>query len=328
MEAGKKSVMKFIGMMIIYILLSALGIFSQEVTVLFPIFSLPFALYCMRNELTTAMHIIFHVTISVVIYLLMGNLYCILIYWVGAVIPTYIILYLYKKELPLPNIMMYTGLGLAIVVFVYFTIMKLVGVDFEVQFSAALDEMNRTFINTIDQALQMSLSAGTSTSDLQQAVSQMKEVITSGIEALKVLFAAIIVFHMVITSSITVMLFNAIARRKDKTLPYLREILEFRVSKVAVFLLMVCMLFSDFNLNVQGSILVLELNIMWFLMNLLQIAGTLGLIALVSRASLKSYIKILGYLGIIILFMVSPYVVMFFGCLDALFNYRKVKIVV
>ena len=328
MEAGKKSVVKFIGMMIIYILLTALGIFSQEVTVLFPIFSLPFALYCMRNELTTAMHGIFHVTISIVIYLLMGNLYCILIYGVGVVIPTYMILYLYKQELALPNMMMYTGLGLAAVVFVYFAIMKLVGVDFEIQFSAALDEVNQTFTNTMDQALQMNLTAGVSTSELQQAAMQMKEVVTSGIEALKALYAAIIVFHMVIASSITVMLLNAMARRKDKTLPRLREILEFRVSKAAVFLLMACMLLLDLNLNSQASILILELNIMWFLMNLLQIAGTLGLIGLVSHSSARFSIKILGYLAIIILFMVSPYIVMFFGCLDALFNYRKVKIVV
>lgn len=328
MEASKKSVMKFIGMMIIYILLSALGIFSQEVTVLFPIFSLPFALYCMRNKLTTTMHSVFHVTIGIVIYLLMGNLYSVLIYTVGVVVPTYIILFLYKQELSLPNIMIYTGLGLAAAVFGYFTIMKLVGIDFEMQFSAALDEMNRTFTNTMDQVLQMNLIEGSNTSELQQAAIQMKEVVASGIEALKALYAAIVVFHMVIVSSITVMLLNTIARRKNKELPPLREVLEFRVSKVAVLLLMACMLFSDLNTSMQGAILVLELNIMWFLMNLLQIAGTLGLIGLVSRTSAKVPIKVLGYLAIIILFMVSPYVVMFFGCLDALFNYRKVKIVV
>ena len=328
MEAGKKSVMKFIGVMIIYILLSALGIFSQGATVLFPTFSLPFALYCMRNKLSVNMHIIFHVIISIVIYLLMGSPYCILIYIVGVVIPTYMILFLYKQELSLPNIMMYTGLGLAAVVFGYFTVMKAVGIDFEVQFAAALDEMNRTFASTMDSALQMSMSAGTATSELQQAVKQVKVAISSSLEALKALYAAIIVFQMVIASSITVILFNAIARRKNKTLPRLREILEFRVSKVAVLLLMACMLFSDFNMNMQSSVLVLELNIMWFLMNLLQLAGTLGLIGLLSRTSVSTPIKVLGYIAIVILFMVSPYIVMFFGCLDAIFNYRKVKIVV
>lgn len=328
MEASKKNVMKFIGMILIYILLSALGIFGQEATVLFPIFSLPFALYCMRNKLTINMHIIFHIIISAVIYLLMGSPYCILIYIVGAVIPTYIILFLYKQELSLPNIMMYTGLGLAAVVFGYFAVMKAMGSDFEVQFAAVLDEMNHTFANTMDSALQISISAGTSTSELQQAVTQMKLAIASGIEALKALYAAIIVLQMVIASSVTVIIFNAIARRKDKTLPHLRELLEFRVSKVAVLLLMACMLFSDLNVNMQSSIIVLELNIMWFLMNLLQIAGTLGLIALLRRTSVSTPIKVLGYIAIGALFMFSPYIGMFFGCLDAIFNYRKVKIVV
>ncbi|MBU3805098.1 MAG: YybS family protein [Candidatus Cellulosilyticum pullistercoris] len=328
MEASKKNVTKFIGIMICYILLSALGIFSQEATVLFPIFSLPFALYCMRNKLTINMHLIFHIVVSTVIYLLTGSPYCILIYIVGVMIPSYVILFLYKQRLSLPNIMMYTGLGLAAVVFGYFAIMKAVGSDFEAQFAAALDEVSRTFASTMDSALQFSISAGTSTPDLQQAVTQMKMAVASGVEALKVLYAAIIVFQMVIASSVTVIIFNAIARRKDKTLPRLREILEFRVSKVAVLLLMGCMLVSDFSTNMQGPILVLGLNIMWFLMNLLQITGTLGLIALLRNTSVSTPIKVLGYIVIVILFMFSPYIVMFFGCLDAIFNYRKVKIVV
>jgi len=328
MESSKKNVMKLIGIMIIYILLSTLGIFGQETTVLFPIFSLPFALYCMRNKLTISMHIMFHIVISAVIYLLMGNPYCILIYIVGVVIPTYLILFLYKQEFSLPNIMMYTGLGLAAVVFSYFAVMKWAGNDFEVQFARALDEVNRTFATTMDSALQMSISVGTSTPELQEAVTQVKLTIASSVETLKALYAAIIVFQMVIASSVTVIIFNAMARRKNKTLPRLREVLEFRVSKVAVLLLMACILFSDLNTNMQSSVLVLELNIIWFLMNLLQIAGTLGLIALLGRTSVSTPIKVIGYIAIVILLMSSPYIVMFFGCLDAIFNYRKVKIVV
>lgn len=328
MEESKKNVMKFIGVMIIYILLSALGIFGQVATVLFPVFSLPFALYCMRNNLSSTRHIIFHVVISIVIYLLMGSPYCILIYLVGVMVPTYMILFLYKQELSLPNIMMYTGLGLAAVVFGYFAIMKTVGIDFEVQFAATLDEINRAFAMAMDSALQMSESVGTSTPELQQTVIQVKEAISSNLEMLKIFYPAIIVSQIVIASSITIMIFNAIARRKDESLPPTKEILEFRVSKIAVLLLMLCMLFSDFNMNMQGVILILVLNIMSFLMNLLQIAGTLGLIGLIARTSVSTPIKVVGYIAIVILFMFSPYIVMFFGCLDAIFNYRRVKIVV
>lgn len=328
MEESKKNVMKFIGVMIIYILLSALGIFGQVATVLFPIFSLPFALYCMRNKLSINMHIIFHAVISIVIYLLMGSPYCILIYVVGVMVPTYMILFLYKQELSLPNIMMYTGLGLAAVVFAYFAVMKTVGINFEVQFAAALDEINHSFASAMDSALQMSESAGTSTSELQQAVAQFKAMIASSLEVLKTFYPAIVVSQMVIASSATVIIFNAIARRKNESLPRTKEILEFRVSKMAVLLLMLCMLFSDFNTNMQGAILILELNVMSFLMNLLQIAGTLGLIGLLSRTSTSAPLKVLGYIAIVMLFMFSPYIVMFFGCLDAIFNYRKVKIVV
>ena len=124
MEEDKKNVIKFIGIMIIYILLSALGIFGQMGMVLFPIIAIPFALYCMRNKITMQFHIIFHVVVSLSIYLMMHNVLGILIYIISVVVPTYIILYLYKQELALPNLIMYGGLVLSGIAFVYFAVMK------------------------------------------------------------------------------------------------------------------------------------------------------------------------------------------------------------
>ena len=91
---------------------------------------------------------------------------------------------------------------------------------------------------------------------------------------------------------------------------------------------MLSMLLSDLNIEVLDSIMILDMNLMYFLMSLLQIVGTLALIALLRKTSANSMAKGIGYIAIVFLFIFFPYITMFFGCLDAIFNYRKVKIVV
>lgn len=328
MEQSKRSGMKFIGVLVGYILLSALGVFQSMGTVLFPLLALPFTLYCMRNKVATTMHMIFHIIISIVIYLLMGNPYCILIYCIAVAIPTYMILFLYKQEISIPNMIMYMGLSLSVFVFAFFILMKSVGIDFEAQFVSMLTEVNQTFVSAMDYTVQANTSASIDTVQLQEAAAQMKQTIAQGIEALKIFYPAIMVSQIVISSAVTIILFNTIVRRKNKALPSNKELLEFRVSKVAIVLLMCSMLMGDLNVGAQGTSIILGLNIMCFLMNLLQVVGTLGLIALLKKTSVNSLSKGIGYVAIVFLFIFFPYITMFFGCLDAIFNYRKVKIVV
>lgn len=328
MEEDKKNVIKLIGLMIIYILLSALGIFGQVGAVLFPIVALPFALYCMKHKLEVQMHILFHVVISIAIYLMMHSVLGILIYLISVVIPVYVILFLYKQELALPNIMMYGGLILSVFVFVYFMFMKSLGLDFEAQFMSGLDLINHDFSTRLESVIQMGGVSGMNTAELQAAVNQMKETISMSLEVLKSFYAAIIVSQVVMCFALTVLIANAIARRSNKKLPCTRQLLEFRVSKVAVLLVVLSMAASDLNTTSSGTTLVLALNLMSFLANLFEIAGMLSLIALLKRTSINRGIKILGYIGIVLLFIISPYLLMFFGCLDAIFNYRKVSIVI
>lgn len=328
MEQDKKNVIKLIGIMVIYILLSALGCFGQVGIVLFPIIALPFTLFCIRNKVAKELHILFHVIVSIAVYLMVHSVIGILIYMVSIVIPTYIILFLYKQEIPLPNIIMYGGLILAIIVFIYFAIMKGLGLDFEVQFGSSLDQITTEFGATLDSVVNMNAANGANMAEMQAAVSQMKEMMSTTIEMIKTLYATIVVSQTVICFGITVIITNVIARHKVPNLPSTKQILGFRVSKVAVLLLVLSMLVTDMNASTSGVILVLAYNLMSFLASLFEIVGMLSLMELLRRTSINSGVKILGYVGIVILFITSPYLLMFYGCLDALFNYRKVSIVV
>lgn len=325
MEQDKKNVIKLIGIMIIYILLSALGSFSQIEVVLLPIVAVPFALYCMRNKITLQLQVIFHVAVSVAVYFMTQSLIGILIYAVSVVIPAYIILVLYKRELPLPNIIMNGGLILAVVVFCFLTLVKQLGFDYEAQYCTSLDLLANEFklmFETVDE-----LGVGVANSGMQITPAQINQSIDTIMLVLKKFYGTIIVSQVVMAFAVSVLLVNIIARRKNKTLPSTKQILEYRISKVAVLLLVICMLVADVN-NSSDTLTLLALNMLAFLASLLQIAGILSLIALLKCHVKKAGIRILGYMGVIVLFMLWPDALLFYGCLDALFNYRKVEIVV
>ena len=325
MEQDKKNVIKLIGIMIIYILLSALGSFSQIEVVLLPIVAVPFVLYCMRNKITLQLQVIFHVTVSVAVYLMTQSLIGILIYAVSVVIPAYIIFVLYKKELPLPNIIMNGGLILATVVFCFLFLVKQLGFDYEAQYCASLDLLASEFKSMFETVGQ--LEVGTTNSSMQITPAQMNQSIDTIILVLKKFYGTIMVSQVVMAFAVSVLLVNIIARRKNKTLPNTRQILEYRISKVAVLLLVICMLIADFN-NSSDTLTLVALNMLAFLASLLQIAGILSLIALLKSYAKKTGIRILGYIAVFALFMIWPEALLFYGCLDALFNYRKVEIVV
>ena len=306
MEQDKKNVIKLIAVMIIYILLSALGVFNAVGSVLFPILALPFAYYCVRNKMTVLFHIGFHVIISMVIYGITQNIVCILIYFVSVVIPAYIILVLYQQKMALPNRIMYGGLGLAGVIFVFFTVIKYLGMDFEAQFGAALDEMNHELVTTLESVTKLASTAGqsvASVAELEHSIALMKETLSMSVDTFKAFYAAIIVTQIVICFAVMLIIVNALLRRKMSDIPGIGG-------------------------ESSGTMLILALNLMSFLANLLEVAGVFGLIALLKRTSINQGLKVLGYIGIALIFIISPYILMFFGCLDAIFNYRKVSIVV
>lgn len=325
MEQDKKNVIKLIGIMIIYILLSALGIFSQIEIVLLPIVAVPYTLFCMRNKVNIQLQVLFHAVVGICIYLISQSLIGVLIYLVSVVIPAYIILVLYNRELPLPNIIMNGGIILSVVVFGFLFLMKQVGLDYERQYGAALDLIHNEFVSIITslgdiERAPYGASAQMSTQQITQAIDNI-------ILVLKKFYGTIIVSQVTMSFSISVLIINLIARRKNKNLPSTKQILEYRISKFGVLLLLICMLISDFY-NGSEVVITLALNIIAFLASIIQIAGFLSLIALLKRFCKKSWLRILGYIGVVMLFMLWPELLMFYGCLDALFNYRKVSIVV
>lgn len=312
MEEDKRNIIKLICLMILYILLSAIGVFGQIGTVLFPILAVPFAIFCIKHKIPVQWQVMFHLAVGISIYLVMNHILSVLIYVMSIVLPIYIILFLYKQEVPLPNMMMYGGLVLSVFIFVYFSFMKGLGLDFEAYFSAIVDLVDKECIALLENGPNP----------------QLKDVVHTSLQTLRILYPTMIILQVTFGFSLTLLIVNSFVRRSIKKLPSSKEIFAFRLSKVAVLLLFASMLLSDLKDQFSPAILVLALNVMNFLIILFECVGLLSLIAIITKAPIHLGLKLLGYLATILLFLIAPQIFMFYGCLDSLFNYRKVSIVV
>lgn len=327
MNLNIRSIVSVLCLIAIYIGLSMVGLYHMIGTVLFPIISVPAIICFTINTLNKRQHIVIQMAIIMGIYLTTSHFVCILVYLVSVCVPTYVILYLYQEKFPLPNIIMYATLSLSVVVLLFFIIMRSLGMDFEAYYLSILESIKLVSLDDMQEWLAIK-NAGLTPSNIAELSLQMKEVMNSVIDIMQSVYSALIILQLLITTGITVIIVNVFSRCKNKQFPALAELLNFRLSKISVLILFISTLIISLNGDEGAKWSMLSLNVAFFLMTLFQIVGAFALIAIVSRKGISKGIKILGIVTVFILLSISPYLVMFFGCLDTIFNYRKVKIVV
>ncbi len=327
MDTNVKGLVSRVCLMTLYISLSVLGLYYAIGLVLFPIIAIPCIIYFINNKIDRKQHLLFQMIVSIGIYLITGNFICILIYLVSVCIPTYIILYFYKEKFPLPNIIMYSTICLAIVVLVFFMVMKALGIDFEAEYIYILNDIKEVSTANIEKILTIQNPHLTS-SNIAELSIEMKQLIKSVISAMQSLYSALIILQLLLAVGISVIIGNVFLRRKNKGLPSLRELINFKLSKVSLLILFISMMGLVSLSNENSSWAIVSLNIVFFLMTLFQIIGTLALIGLLAKSGISKGIKVTGYITVILLASISPDLVIVFGCVDTLFNYRKAKIVV
>lgn len=327
MDTNVKGLVSRVCLMTLYITLSVLGLYYAIGLVLFPIIAIPSMIYFINNKIDIKQHLLFQVIVNIGIYLITGNFICILVYLVSVCIPTYIILYFYKEEFPLPNIIMYSTICLAIVVLAFFIVMKVLGIDFEAEYIYVLNHIKEVSTANIENILVMQNPHLTSSNIMELSI-EMKQLIKSVIDAMQSLYSALIILQLLLAVGVSVIIGNVFLRRKNKGLPSLRELIDFKLSKVSLLILFISMMGLVSVSNENSSWALLSLNIVFVLMTLFQIIGVLALIGLLAKSGISKGIKITGYITVILLASILPNFVMIFGCLDTLFNYRKAKIVV
>ena len=329
MEQGKINIPKFMLMVVVYTVLAILGFFSHIQGVLFPVFALPLALYVVNEKPQLVWQIIFHIVIIAINCIISGfNVVTILIYIASVIIPAMIIVSIYEQRVPLPNFIMYVGVALCILNFAYFSMIKVLGVDFEQVYIKCINETQMLVGDVSKEVISYAKMNNAATTDEIDTMLQAEKLYKDVLEMMKSFYAYFIITLSISASALIVLIYNAILRRKDKECPSIKQLLEFRLSKMAVVIFIIAMLIVSGMASENGAVQIFGLNLMRVFIWLFRLAGGLGLLGLISRSTVKNGVKKIGYVSVVFSFAFFPYVLMIFGCLDAFFNYRKIDIVV
>jgi len=329
MEQGKTNIPKFLLMIIVYTVLAILGFFSRLEAVLFPVFALPVALYVVNEKPQLVLQAVFHTVILGINFVVSDyNVVTLLIYIVSVIIPAMIIAFVFEQKVALPNFIMYVAVALCILIFAYFSVLKLFGIDFEQIYIDCINEFQKYIGNFTQEVISIAKANKTATADEIDTWLQAEKIYVAALEMMKAFYAYLVITISISVSALIVLIYNAILRKKYKELPSIKQLLEFRLSKMAVVIFVIAMVVVSSITTDQSAVKIFGLNLMRVFIWLFRLAGGLGLIGLISRSTVKNGLKIVGYVGVILAFSIFPYVLMIFGCLDTFFNYRKIDIVV
>lgn len=323
MKQDTKGTLTLCALLVFYIVIAILGIYSIGNTILLPILAVPLTLYMIKNTLGINTHILYHVAVLLSIYALTGRIESLLIYIVGIGVPVYAVSYYYKKKYPLPNTIMYAGVISAAAFLLYQVIMKEFGVNYELQYILLTEELKTVLLPMIISQF----TAASSIVDKGVEV-QIAQTFIGNFDLIKQLFAAMLIINAFICTIVQVLITHVILRRKDKELPTLGQLLDFRVSKVLLVILAGAIFLMAMTTDSLSGTMILGVNLVVVIYMLFMLVGFLSVIGIIRKSSINKGLKIISGIFLGVLIMLSPTLLILFGFLDTIFNFRKVTIVV
>ena len=316
-----------IGLMLIYIIFGTLGLYSVLGIFAAPFLSIPLVIYMLKRGIPLSSMLISYIVTATGIFIMGFDLNQVLIYFLGVVFSTHVIVYLYRKECTLPEIIVYGTVLFTIGVLVYLRILNYLGVSYAGAYKEMCESYKQLYTQDITAILK---NIGVNEAQLGMP---LNEVWAVTMEFLKKLFPTVVLLQNFFHMLITVLICNFILKRQIKSLPSIKELMAFKLSKIVLLLFFVTfvMLLTVQTKEVMTTFLT---NMLFILMGLLGNVGALSLLGLIQKSRAKGGIRIIGYIiwvCLAIMGTVMPLVYVFFilfACFDTVFNYRKVSIVV
>ncbi len=323
MKQDTKKTLTLCMLLVFYIILAIPGMYNIGVTIILPLLAIPLMLYMIKNTLSRNTHILYHVATLLAIYALTTSIESCLIYIMGIVVPVYAVSYFYKKKYPLPNTIMYAGIVNGIALLIYQGIMKSLGVNYELEYILLIEELKKALLPIITS--QITLASKVVDKGLEV---QLVRMFIDNLDLVKQLFASMLIIHAFICTIVQVLIVNLILRRKNKEMPAFGQLLDFRVSKVLLVILAGAILLVAMTTDSISGTMILGINVVVIMYMLFMLLGFLSVIGIIKKSSINKGLKIISSIFLGVLIIVSPTLLILFGFLDTVFNFRKVTIVV
>lgn len=323
MEYRTKEKIYLIGILVGYILLGISGIYSTTLIFLFPILAAPLTLYLLRYRGRTSKCILLHLIIVLGIMLLTANMLEAIVYLIAVAVPSHIFEMLYRRRIPVPQIVMYVGVGTIGAFFLYVSVMKYMGVDYIQYYMTALDEYKELQLQLINELSKM-------TSDLreQEGLTMFKDLIHAQVLVMETIYPAMFLLIGIFLGIVHMVIITIIGRIKRWQMQSLKQMGQFTFSKNMGILLIIAIIVSQVGIGEKEQLLLLGINLFFFISSLLEVLGLLVLCVLIKRNKWSMGIKSILILGLFTIMTAFPQAFMIIGLADTFFNFRKINIIV
>ncbi|MEG0501511.1 MAG: DUF2232 domain-containing protein [Cellulosilyticaceae bacterium] len=317
MNYNAKDIMKMTVIAIVYVILGVMGIYSNSLIFLLPLLVAPMTLYLMSDSINIRRDLILNVLIGILIYIFSGSLPEVILYTLNVIIPAYIVTTLYRKNLQVPQIVMYTSTAIAGILCIYIVGLRYLGIDYVQQYFDLLN-MYQSVQSEVFRTLGIA----------SEQKEMLKQLIEAQVSILRIVYPALVFIIIIWLIVIQVSVVTLIGKVKKWHLPSLRQLAQFKFSKITVILFVIAFILVQGTGMGDSDFSILGWNLYFLINSLYQFVGLISLVVLIKRSKGNKIVKVAGVIITFILVYLSPSMLMMFGLLDTMFNYRKVKNVV
>lgn len=322
MSSRQKEYLWLFVMIVFYILTGSWGVYGIGLVFTWPLFAIPMSLFLIKTkqkELTALIGVILSIVISFISTSMFSPL-VIAAFLLFILAPTFVFSTLYKKKVIIPRIIIFTTMVYFSGLIVFLTVAKLVGVDYLEAYYETLDIIQEIWNHSLtDVQVQELLPPGDDVLEI------FMKYTASAILIAKRTYPATIFIISLVTSTIHLLIVQLIARMRSWSRPAMKEILNVGLSPAAAWILVILWIIIAQMGNTDTIWTFVTESMLRVLFTLFQVIGIVSFIVMIQKLKTTGVVRVmLSIIGMLWLIF-NPALLIIFGCMDSIFNFRKVE---
>jgi len=309
-------------MIIFYILTGSWGVYNISLVFTWPLFAIPMSLFLIKTgqkELTALTGVILSVIISFISTSMFSPL-VVAAFLLLILAPAFVFGILYKKGRMIPRIIIATTIVYLSGLIMFLTFAKLIGIDYLEAYFDTLDIMQEIWNQSLpDMQVQELLPPG------EDVLSFTIEVMANAILIAKRTYPASLFITSLVTSTVHLLIIQFIACMRSWSRPAMKEILDIGLAPAAVWVLVILWIMAAQMGNADTIWTFSIESMLRVLFVLFQIIGIIAVIVMIQKLKTTGIVRVmLSIIGMLWLIF-NPTLLVIIGCMDSIFNFRKVK---
>ncbi len=305
-----------------YLITGFWDVYDITQMVLWPIFAVPMAILLIKTHQKEMVALLGAVLAVVISFLTKGKFDPVVIssFLLFVLAPAFVFGVLYINKVEIPRIILATTLTIFLSGIVFLTFSKLLGIDYLELYFSSLDAVQNIWNDyLIDPEMQKMLPGG------EKVITLYAQNMGRLVLQAKRTYPATLFTSSLMGSTVYLLIIQLIARIRYWERPSMKEILNIALSPVSVWVLLgLWIAYAQMgNTDTHITFAIESMLVVLFIM--FQIVGLISIIVMTMKLGGKKIMRILLIIISIFWLIFNPILLVIIGCMDSLFNFRKVK---